>query len=91
MTGRRDRTARLASNGRPYRDQGMAGYVTDDECVRYRMKRDMGYDRIVHPRHPRRYEYRDGCDCGWLLIVPFIVLFAYVFWMMLHPSNWWMW
>lgn len=91
MTGRRIRTARLASNGRPYRDQGMAGYVTDDECVRYRMNRDMEYDRFVRPKHPRRYEYRDGRDCGWLLMIPFIVLFAYVFWMMLDTANWWMW
>lgn len=91
MTGRKIRTARLASNGRPYRDMGMAGYVSDDECVRYRMNRDMGCDRFVHPKHPCRYGYREGGDCGWLLVIPFIVLFAYVFWMMLDPANWWMW
>lgn len=91
MTERRIRTARLARNGRPYRDMGMAGYVTDDECVRYRMRRDMGYDRLVHPKHPRRYGYRDGRDFGWLFIIPFAAMFVYIFWMMLDPANWWMW
>lgn len=91
MKGRRSRTARLASNGRPYRDQGMAGYVTDEECIRYRMKRDMGYDRLVRPKHPRRYEYRDGGGYDWLLVVPLAAMFVYVFWMMLDPVNWWMW
>ena len=91
MTGRRNRTARLAGNGRPYKDMGMAGYASDSECVRYRMQRDMGYDRLVHPKHPRRYGYRDGRGFGWLLIVPFAAMFAYVFWMMLDPANWWMW
>ena len=91
MTGRRDRTVRLASNGRPYRDQGMAGYVSDGDCIRYRMRHDMGYDRLVHPKHPRRYEYRDRNDIGWLFAIPFVLLFAYVLWMMLDPANWWMW
>lgn len=91
MDTRRNRTARLASNGRPYRDMGMAGYVSDEECIRYRMNRDMGYDRIVRPKHPRRYEYRDDDGFGWLFAIPFAAMFAYIFWMMLDPANWWMW
>ena len=91
MNERNTHTVRLARNGRPYKDMGMAGYVSDSECVRYRMQRDMGYDRLVHPKHPRRYEYRDGHDFGWLFIIPFAAMFVYIFWMMLDPANWWMW
>lgn len=77
--------------------QGMAGYVSEGDLMRYRMLRDQGTDRRIRPRHPSRYEYKTIGDKAYefVAIILFVLAFAWIpaviAWMVLDPVSRWMW
>lgn len=92
------RNIKLAdSKIRGHIDQGMAGYLSDGDLMRYRTLRDQDADRFVRPKHPIRYICKTKEDklAEAIAVVLFALLFsllpAYIVYLMMDPANLWMW